>query len=269
MFHNNSVKILKILVLVLFVLVSIFTIYSKYSTNIYPIPKVLNEQFNEPLLSINSQKKLDSLINNKFKNFGYDTAKTVVYIDQFIRNRFYHTYSVLTFKENWIAYLSGKLFWEDFYFPISSKDIIKFPMAACSQQGIIFQHQLNLLKIPCRTIEFKPNPKNNSGHYAVSVYYNSSWHFYDSDQEPIIIDSLMPSIEKIIELKLYKKMYIKETNINSQHFFENKIFYTINNKVYGKGNMYYFQLVTGFLSNWLWLLFLICFILLIFKRKIQ
>jgi hypothetical protein len=263
----HQVFSLKRIVLTLFIVTSCFTLYSVFSkpakfSNRLPY---LDEKFEPDLLNINSCSRLDSIVAKKFKDSGYDTAKTVLLIDDFLRNRFYHSYSRLTLHDNWIASLCGTILWSHFAFPVLPCDIIKFPMAACSQQGIVFQQQLDQLKIPCSTIEFFPTTKGSSGHYAVSVYYGSSWHFYDSNQEPLIIDSMMPSVTTIIDKKLYERMYVRASNIRFQEFFKSRSYRRVNKEPFSKGNMYYFQTLTAFLSHWLWLFLLLAYALLLFK----
>ena len=265
----NRFSYFKTIASVLFLITTAVTIYSDF----FEVPKpshppfFLDEKFDASLLCINSCEKLDSLVLNKFKQTNYDTAVTVRFIDQFLRNRFYHSYSELRVPDNWIANICGKLIWADFLYPVRPCDIIKYPMAACSQQGIVFQHQLDLLKIPTSTIKFLALAKKTPGHYAVSVYYGSTWHYYDPNQEPLIIDSTMPNINMIIDKKLYEKMYIKKSNVRFQKFFRAKSYQRIKKEPFTKGNMYYFQTITGFLSNWLWLMFFTLYLVLLLKTR--
>lgn len=265
----NKVFKLRTLLLFLFIITLAVTIFSR----LYKAPEFtgvslqIDEKFDEKMLIINTCGRLDSLIFTRFEQSNYDTAGTVLFIDEFLRNRFYHSYSELRMQDNWIAVVCGKLLWSDFLYPVKPCDIIKYPMGACSQQGILFQRQLHLLGIPCSTIKFLPLSEKTSGHYAVSVYYNNAWHFYDSNQEPRIIDSTMPGIDVIIDKKLYEKMYIKKSNIRFQEFFKNKSYETVNAEPFRMGNMYYFQTITDFLSDWLWLIFLTLYLLLLVRTK--
>ncbi len=251
----NKVTFCRNTFLVLFIALALTTVYSKFLSSPETIskPGQMDEKFDEDFLYVNSLEKLDSLIFTKFRESHYDTAQTVLFIDNFLRSRFYHDYSRLTLKDNWIAVVCGKLLWSHFLFPVAPRDIIQYPMAACSQQGIIFQRLLEHLKIPSSTIQFFPLSAGASGHYAVSVYYSNNWHFYDPNREPFIVDSTMPSIEKIIDGKLYEKMYAKPSNQKFQSFFKEKSYKRVTNEQFHGGNMYYFQILTAFLSSWLWL----------------
>jgi hypothetical protein len=252
---------LKSLLLISVVIISAITVYSKFLSKpkIFEKPANMDELFDEDFLNINTLPAFDSLVSNRFRSSNYDTARTVLFIDNFLRNRFYHSYSELDLKDNWIAVLCGYIFWGDFLYPVAPEYIIEHPMAACSQQGILFQYQLNRLKIKCSTIQFFPLSKTAGGHYAVSVYYDNSWHFYDSNQEPLIVDSTMPSINVIIDKRLYEKMYIRESNKRFREFFEKKSYIRVFKEPLNRGKMYYFHQITTFLSNWLWLLLLIAY----------
>lgn len=265
----NKIAFLKLFTLIVFLVFFGFTIYSffsKTSTPQDPLPGS-EEKFDSKLLVINTCEQLDSLVLEKFRKSNHDTAGTVLFIDHFLRYRFYHSYSELSFKDNWIAHVCGKILWWDFLVPVIPCDIIKSPMGACSQQGILFQHQLDLLKIRCSTINFFPVSFNKSGHYAVSVYYGNSWHFYDTNQEPLIVDSTMPSIESIVERELYKKMYVSKFNVRFQEFFKDKSYERVDKEPFSKGKMYYFQMITGVLSNWGWLFLLALYLWLVSKAR--
>jgi hypothetical protein len=265
----NKLFSLKSIIFFLLILTSGFTLYSFFSASPHfknELPYI-DEQFDEKFLYVNSCSRLDSIVSTEFKNSHYDTSTTVRFIDQFLRNRFYHSYSELTFHDNWIAAVCGKIFWTHFLFPVIPCDIIKYPMAACSQQGIIFQQQLEQLNIPSSTIQFFPTSEKTSGHYAVSVYYDSSWHYYDSNQEPLIVDSTMPGIDAIIDKKLYEKMYVRKSNIRFRQFFKTKSYKRVLKEPFSKGRMYYFQTITAFLSQWLWLFLLLTYCLLSFRRS--
>ena len=265
----NKKNSLKKITLIIFAIVFVLTIYAKFiSRSAYiPTPKALNEKFNEGLLVINTPQKLDSLVSLEFEGNGHDTAKTLLFMDDFFRNRFYHSYSEFSFHDNWIAVICGHLIWSHFLLPVVPDDIIKFPMAGCSQQGILFQQQLSRLKIPCSSLQFYPMEYQSSGHYAITAYYKSSWHYFDPNLEPIIVDSTMPSLEDIIQRKLYLQMYTKKVNKDFKEYFINKNYKRVQERSYPKGNMYHFHLITHFLSDWLWLILLSIYFILFFKTK--
>jgi hypothetical protein len=245
---------------------SLYFTFFKDKSNYKPYVKG-NEKYDSTLNRINTIEKLDSTINQYFKKYD-DTAKVVLAIDNLIKRRFYQGYSKYTLDQNWMAVIFAVMFWDDFYYPVLPNDILKFPNAACSQQGIIFQNQLQRLKIPYETIALKQKINNRAfGHYAVSIFYNKKWHFFDTSEEPIIIDSTMPNIESIIERKLYEKMYVSKSNIETQSFFKTNSFTKDDRNIFSAYKMSIFHRTSRFLSNWLWLVILLINSLSFFRNK--
>jgi hypothetical protein len=227
----------------------------------------VNEKYDTTLNRISTIRELDIIIDQYFKKYD-DTAKVVLAIDDLIKRRFYQGYSKYTLNHNWVAVLCAAVFWDDFYYPVLPNDILKFPNAACSQQGIIFQNQLQRLQIPYETIALKQKINNSTfGHYTVSVFYDKKWHFFDTSEEPIIIDSTMPNIESIIERKLYEKMYVRASNIETQSFFKTNSYTKINRNVFSAHKMSMFHRISSFLSKWLWLILLLFNSLFFFRNK--
>src|SRR5687768_16880944 len=93
----------------LFLFLFIITLAITILSRLYKAPEFtgvslqIDEKFDEKMLVINSCERLDSLVSAKFKQSNYDTAGTVLFIDEFLRNRFYHSYSELRMQDNWIA----------------------------------------------------------------------------------------------------------------------------------------------------------------------
>ena len=255
----------------LFVVFGLITFYA-YLLKInclFSCPVSNEEKYDSTFLSINSEAKLDTLLFKRFRKTKHDTAATVLFLDVFLRKRFYNGYSVLNKEQNWIALCLGKLVWSHFQFPVIPDDILLHPSAACSQQGILFQNELDKLKIQCAVIKFYPLSRYSAGHYAISVLYGNSYHFFDPNKEPTIVDSTMPSIETIVDKKLYVKMYSKPSNMAFQDFFKRKNFASVTQTPFRKGNMYYFQVISAMLSRWLWLFFLVLYAILSLKTLVK
>lgn len=251
----------------LFVIFALITAYANFLkfNQLLTCPHTKEEKFDSSFLSVNTEAKFDTLIFERFRKTNHDTAATVLFLDTFLRKRFYNGYSVLSKEQNWIALCLGKLVWSHFQFPVIPNDILLHPSAACSQQGILFQDALDKLKIPCAVIKFYPLSKYTAGHYAISAFYTNSYHFFDPNKEPMIVDSSMPSIETIVDKKLYVKMYSKPSNMDFQAFFQKKSFARVTQTPFTIGNMYYFQSITAALSKWLWLFFILVYAILSLK----
>jgi hypothetical protein len=245
----------------------VITAYCKFLHSPTPtaIPLRLKEKYNANLSWINSIETLKLEVSNRLNYNFQDTSLLVNTIDDILRERFYHGYSEYTLRQNWIAYLLGKKVMWGFICPVIEDDILKFPMGACSQQSLVFQKMLKDYGITYGTTNFTSNKISTGGHFGVSAYYSDNWHLFDSNQEPIKLPN-NPSYDKLVRDSLLVKSYPNLTT-----FMEGKVKYNLINRSdvnYQRGRkMYFFQLVTGFLSSWLWLISLIS--LLIFKFKLM
>jgi hypothetical protein len=93
--------------------------------------------------------------------------------DDFVRRRFYHSYSFFDPVENWLAYLAGYL-WIDLRSPVIPDDILKHPEAACSQQVIVFDALARRLGLDAAVVAF-------DHHMAAAVKLDGQWQVYDAD----------------------------------------------------------------------------------------
>lgn len=117
-------------------------------------------------------KSADLQFHDRDKN----TLEYFQFIDDIIRKRFYHGYSYYNWDENPIAYLAGKIFWADLSAIVIPDDILKHPMAACSQQSIVMMEALKQRNIPYRMVGFKH-------HYALEAFIENEWRFFDANME--------------------------------------------------------------------------------------
>ena len=239
-----------------FIFFSLFTFFAHF---IYRTPKVvyplkLTEQFDSNLVSLNTLDKLEAALFSKLSNTTRDTGVILDTLDNLIRNRFYHGYSTYSLGDNWLAFLIGKVLWVNLQYIVIPEDIMKHPMAACSQQGMVFQEMLNRLGIPWATTAYEPTTEHISGHYAVSAYYDGGWHYFDTNLEPKKLPG-NPSVFKMIEDSSLVSVY-KDRN---QHFIADKIKNKAISRIkimrYNAPNALLFHLVTLFFSNWGWLFF--------------
>lgn len=245
-------------------------IFKKF--DVFRDKKVLLEEYDPSLSRLNTIEKLedycDSIynvqnlhINKSISNDIYPGIAVNV-----IKQKFYHGYSYYGVGDNYLAKLMEPFFINK---PVSAivdaADMVKYPMAACSQQAIIFTTLLMKKGYNVRKVGFY-NPQVG-GHYALEVFYDGSWHFYDPNKEMdfAYLQSLKrPSAEFLannpeILVKAYQ-------NRNSEAML--KLFPTY---VYGKPNKIdglnalMYQKTTKILSYSIWLFFL--FLYFIVRKK--
>lgn len=147
--------------------------------------KKVNELYDSNLSAINSIDKaieyIESLEGATDKEH-LDTFSFVSNASKFTKNRFYHGLSRYYISENWIASLSGVIFWDHFSAIVNPDDILKHSAGLCSQQTIVFMEILKKRGIQTRSIGL--GYKEGPGHFLSEVYYNGNWHLYDVNMEP-------------------------------------------------------------------------------------
>lgn len=232
-----------------------------------------------------SSRHLMSLPGKPFKNERFDAAlatkiqntdQLVAYIDsvaaakgirqntnlyaylilETVENRFYHSYSHYSLDENWIAALGGRYVRYDVSAIVSADDILKYPMAACSQQSIVLMNIFKAKNIPYRKVGF-------DGHYAVEAKINNQWIFFDANLEP----------QKGQNMQRFD--YLLQSD-HMSHYYKDvltpvQITTVFNHVVTGELNadpaprIRSFHTITRILSHWLWVLPMCLFLILTSK----
>jgi hypothetical protein len=275
MLNVNKQNHNKIIAYLLLTITTTFLSYQKFISNLDTIDTIdtidtVKELYDTKLNRIQNIDDLDHEVKTRVKNDFSDTSKVVNTIDDILRSRFYHGYSEYSMRDNWVAYLCSEILFWGIKHPVIPDDILKYPMAACSQQGLVFQAILRQYDIPYATIAFGQSDKSYSGHYAVSAYYGNSWHYFDSNQEPIKLKG-SPSIENLIKKKQLVKIYKGNAHVTAQWLndkVENNTIYRINENVESGQKMQLVQNVTHFLSTWSWFICVgLCFYVTIMARQ--
>jgi hypothetical protein len=143
------------------------------------------ELFRRELVRLNSIEKVvgyvDSIYDLKTKK-NFDTLLFVSILNNVIKERFRYGQSDYSLSENWIARLSGKLFWPHISAIVNPDDILKRKEGLCSQQTIVFMEALKRKNINVRTVGL--GYKEGPGHFLCEVMYNGEWHLHDVTLEP-------------------------------------------------------------------------------------
>lgn len=174
-----------------------------------------------------------------------------------IRKRFHHGYSHYALNENWLAALAGRFVWDDLSAIVLPEDLIKKPMAACSQQSIVMMECFKRKGIPYRKVGF-------DHHYTLEGNFGGKWYFFDTNMEPDFSKYKRTSIEELIREGALEKIY-------GSHFDSlSKLKWTLSNYYEGATNVepapkaMAFHKITFWLSR---LLFLFPLLFLFIKRK--
>lgn len=174
-----------------------------------------------------------------------------------IKQRFYHGYSYYSFQENWIAALLGKVFSQDLSAIVKPDDIMKYPMAACSQQCIVLMECFKQEGISFRKVGF-------DHHFAIEGKINNKWYFFDPDLEPDFSKVPRVSYDSLRKIDALITMYQNRLDEAGIKYGLANQFYGVENKDPAP-NASIFHSATKFLSRTLWLLPL--FLLYFFKER--
>lgn len=115
---------------------------------------------------------------------GSREARVTAGADHFIRDRFVHGPSLLSYHHNWLAALAGTL-WINLRMPVLPDDILHHRRAICSQQAIVFMELLKRNGIQYASVLMDwPGEPGEQGHFAVAARVDGRWLYFDPDQEP-------------------------------------------------------------------------------------
>lgn len=221
-------------------------------------------QYNTVNKCINYIDSLNHLVNNQS---SFDTLLYVDRTSDFIKERFYHGLSNYSISDNWIAYLTGKLFWSHLSAIVKPDDILKHQEGLCSQQNIVFTEVLKSKGITSRAVGL--GTKKGPGHFLTEVWYNNDWHLYDVDIEPnwkvanykhLSLDSLLKNKSLLFEI------YVKKLTTNHLHIISQSVIYGKSNEFPAK-NMLLFHQITLLLTYMFPILFFSLFMINLFKNK--
>jgi hypothetical protein len=229
----------------------------------YTPPYDNKEKYNPALGYINSLDKLENYIDNVAEQHHIKKGSLdyVVTVEDAIEQRFYHGFSHLTTRENWMAAVAEKLFGFGLSCKVIPEDIMQHGNAACSQQSMVMMEMLNRKKLPWRKVGF-------DHHYALEVLVSNNWYYFDPNMEPDISEAdRLESNWKCCADNL-KKYY------DSARFTDLAYKFGVNKQVIigatnekQASNAKFFQSSTGALSKTLWLLPLL--IMAFSKRRVR
>ncbi|HET9826236.1 MAG TPA: hypothetical protein VFP87_12940 [Chitinophagaceae bacterium] len=114
--------------------------------------------------------------NAQFKLGDRNSLKYYDYIADIVRKRFYHGYSSYSMADNPLIFLAGK-YWSNLSAIVLPDDIMKHPMAACSQQAIVLMEIFKRNGTDFRKVTF-------DHHFTVEARIEKKWRYFDSDMEP-------------------------------------------------------------------------------------
>lgn len=157
-----------------------FLLFSLVNTDAFAedLPQDLGEKFDPALLRLDNIEKLNTYIDSVCvaRNVQLNTKEELLVVNDIIENRFFHAYSHYSFTENPIAYLSGEFLWDHLSAVVIPDDLMKYPMAACSQQSIVMMEVLKMRGYSVRKLGL-------TGHFVLEVLLDGEWRMFDPNKE--------------------------------------------------------------------------------------
>jgi hypothetical protein len=229
-----------------------------------------DDDFDISLLRLNTIEKViaycDSLYATNKLSLNYPDI-----VAEVMRKKFYHGYSYYSSKNNSVGVFFEPIVKNSATAIVIPDDIVKYPNAACSQQSIVGMEVFTQKGYQVRKVSMY-DEIGKTGHFAYEVFYENSWHFFDTNQEPD------PAV-----LKKYKRPSVaflaKHPEIVLEAYHRKKdpelfkrlvLSYTVGPiNQFSAPNAYLYQQVTKFLTNFGWAIAWVLILLRSLKRRRQ
>lgn len=201
----------------------------------------------------------DSVYGHIYINSS-DTERYATIVSQILRERFYHGYSYYELGQNSFGYLFAPLIKKDLSAIVIPNDILKHPMAACSQQSIVGMEVFKKKGIEVRKIGFFAD--GYGGHFCFEAFFGGKWHFFDPDLEPqlsLMVSNHFPSVFELVKNdSLLHQMYFKQDKDYIEKLFLSYSYGPVNK--FPAANARIYQYMTKFLSYTSWLLLVLLYL---------
>lgn len=228
------------------------------------VKPAIGEQFDPSLSKLTSIPAFTAYCDSLY---GYnqinptDSEKYAAIVSQTLRQKFYHGYSYYSLGQNSLAYLFAPLIKKDLSAIVIPDDILKHPMAACSQQSIVGMEVFKRKGISVRKIGFFAD--GYGGHFCFEAFFEGKWHFFDPDLEPSLpnmVANHFPSILEIVQKDtLLHKLYFKQDSDLVEKLFLTYSYGSVNKFPAPRARIY--QYATKYLSYFSWLLLIVLYLI--------
>ena len=226
------------------------------------------EDFDPSLIGLNNLDKLENYCDSLFRETYQETnanqfeTNYTYLVSSIVKKRFYWGYSCYTFNSNYLSLQFSRITHWGYNAIVNPDDILKYPNAACSQQSIVMLELLKRKGFLTRKVGFYSD-SIKAGHFALEVFYNKAWHFYDPTLEPdtgILNRYNHPDIKFLTNHPTILQAAYSKSNIAG-------LLVILNSYKVGKSNVFpapnalIFHRVTKFLSNTIYIFFLLAYLI--------
>ncbi len=240
------------------VLLSLSSIQWIIKTKDEPRDTHFHERYNPALNRLKSIHHLilytDSMAATREINTDSISEQYANLLHEVIKDCFYAAPAEWNMSNDYIAYMIDKLIIDGFADITNPDQIMRKHKGTPAQQSIVLQEALQRKGYITRTV-FLQN------HIASEVNYNNTWHFFDTNKEPNLMElvSTRPSTAELINnpaliIKAYEGTAWIDENTWSYYFDKTKLDYSAIN-IYPGRSLHSIHIFTRFLSNFAWIFF--------------
>ena len=143
---------------------------------------ISEEQYSPDIATFRTLREFEDMVAIEIDAQGLSGIEIPILIDDYLRKKFYHGYSVKRWHDNWVLafvntmipqyYLSGNM---------RQDDIFQYDYGICSQQAIVFQVIVGDFGFDYGSVRFSAP---DFGHFASAVRVNGEWYYFDQNLEP-------------------------------------------------------------------------------------
>lgn len=227
----------------------------------------LQEEFDPSLLRLNNLEKIERYcdsVTSAYLSENSSLSKDSLFAavtSMVIRKRFIHGMAEYRVGNNFMALFLQPLFPNKSVTPmVDINEVLKEPNAICGQQSRVFAAIISGKKIPVKKVLF--DHPQYGGHFALEIFYQNSWHFFDPDREPdllTIYNGTRPSLEVLKN----NPSLITHAYRNKDSAMAVELFKTAQSTYLEKkegANLLLYQKITKIMSYTLWIFFLLLFL---------
>lgn len=221
-----------------------------------PVPEELDEQWQPGLSDVRSvDDAMRVLPRYVAQERGSREARVTAAIDHFVRDRFFHGPSFISFHQNWLAWMAG-IFWTDLRIPVLPDEILQHRRGICNQQAIVFMEMLKRSGIHYGAVlmGWRPDSSGSLGHFAVTARVDGRWLYFDTDQEA---ETPGVPVARVVDGSALPKLYSRKPTLlaNMRYAAAHGGIRLDHFDRYPAPRGGLFQMVTEWLSAWGWLIF--------------
>jgi hypothetical protein len=246
---------------VFFVLACINFYYNNLAPISYAKDPSIKEEFDPAYERLNTLEAVTLFVDSLYGSSRIHPLDSLEYANltaHTLRACFYHGLSQYTWHHNWVLALLSPLH-PHLMGIVDPVDIIKYPMALCSQQAIIGMVILRSKGYTYRKVGFF-NSKEKMGHFTYEIKLRDGWHYYDLDMEPntqVLERNHRPSIDRLATNDTLRRAAYQDKEIRIKDGLISKYDNHHPENVFPAQNMMALHRATFFLSYFGWLIVLI------------